>query len=361
MDLAVACMCAKHASARIRFTCMQGNRRRATHREAKAGLQAPRNHDKIGVDWPSCICMLDLIARPVSKASLQKLCDQVECELYVEEWDILRSESQDLSNPQVVQTLISRIQAQEFDAIFMSPPCNKWSRAPHSKTSKFWGPCPVRNRQWPRGFPWADGKFKEQALLGNLLVDVCFTICSLVCNDPRCAHVKIIWEHPEDLGAAWDATGRKVFPASIWQLPEMENLLKQASWITVAFFQCRFQVNRLKPTRLLSNIPALHCLGLVGPPEFDSAGWYIGPLPPTCSHGGHPSLIKKRQTDDFQTTGTGVYPPLMDDALAAAIFSAWYLPHSDEGERVGSPGGSSRSPCRGCLAPQMVHPFYSPP
>ena len=157
------------------------------------------------------------------KASLQKSCDQAECELYVEEWDILRSESQDLSNPQVVQTVISRIQAQEFDAIFMSPPCNTWSRAPHSNS---WGPCPVRNRLWPRGFPWADGKFFEQALLGNLLVDVCFTICSLVCSDPWCPHVKSIWEHPEDLGAAWDAKGRKVFPASIWQLPEMDNLLK---------------------------------------------------------------------------------------------------------------------------------------
>ena len=67
MDLAVACMCAKHASARIRFTCMQGNRRRATHREAKVGLQAPRNHDKNRADWPSCICMQDLIARPVSR------------------------------------------------------------------------------------------------------------------------------------------------------------------------------------------------------------------------------------------------------------------------------------------------------
>lgn len=140
-----------------------------------------------------------------------------------------------MSNPQVVQTVISRIQAQEFDAIFMSPPCNTWSRAPHSNS---WGPCPVRNRLWPRGFPWADGKFFEQALLGNLLVDVCFTICSLVCNDPWCPHVKSIWEHPEDLGAAWDAKGRKVFPASIWQLPEMDNLLKQPSWITVAFFQC---------------------------------------------------------------------------------------------------------------------------
>ena len=250
-----------------------------------------------------------------------------------------------MSNPQVVQTLISRIQAQEFDTVFMSPPCNTWSRAPHSNS---WGPCPVRNRQWPRGFPWADGKFFEQALLGNLLVDVCFTICSLVCNDPRCPHVKSIWEHPEDLGAAWDAKGCKVFPASIWQLPEMENLLKQPSWITVAFFQCRFQVNRLKSTRLLSNIQALDCLGLVGPPEFDSAGWHIGPLPPTCSHGGHPSLIKKRQTDDFQTH--------------------WPQPFSQHGTSPALTKGKGWDLQAAVLdlhvvdvSLHMVHPFYSPP
>eukprot|EP00435_Cladocopium_sp_Y103_P059542 s1184_g21.t1 len=250
----------------------------------------------------------------------------------MEEWDILRSPSQDLSNPEVVEELIRRIRNQEFDAIFMSPPCNTWSRAPHSNP---WGPCPVRNRQWPRGFPWAEGKFKDYAHLGNVLVDVCFTICKVICDDPRCAAVKIIWEHPEDLGAAVDSKGRTVFPASIWQLPETEFLLSQPNWVTVAFFQCRFQVNRLKPTRLLSNIAGIADLGLVGPPQFDSAGWYVGPLPSTCSHGGHPSLIKKRQADDFHTTGTGVYPPLMDDALAAAIFSACHPTHSVEGAIMG--------------------------
>ena len=88
-----------------------------------------------------------------------------------------------------------------------------------------------------------------------------------------------ISEHPEDLGASVNLRGQPVFPASIWQLAEFWALAETPNWITVAFFQCRFQVDRLKPTRLLSNIPALLHLGISGPPIFDSHGFYQGPLP----------------------------------------------------------------------------------
>lgn len=114
------------------------------------------------------------------------------------------------------------------------------------------------------------------------------------------------------------------------------------------FFSMQFQVNRLKPTRLLSNIQALDCLGLVGPPEFDSAGWHIGPLPPTLSHGGHPSLIKKRQTDDFQTH--------------------WPQPFSQHGTSPALTKGKGWDLQAAVLdlhvvdvSLHMVHPFYSPP
>eukprot|EP00438_Fugacium_kawagutii_P005911 Skav229261 [mRNA] locus=scaffold952:21426:24141:- [translate_table: standard] len=229
----------------------------------------------------------------------------------MEEWDILRTEEHDLSNPEVVQPLLQRIKAGAFDAVFMSPPCNTWSRAPHSNP---WGPKPVRNKANPRGFPWAEGKFKELAELGNILVDVCFTICALQCQK----FVVMLWEHPEDLGASIDIHGRMVFPASIWQLPEFFKLLK-LGWSTVAFFQCKFGVDRLKPTRLLANFSDVQALGFPGPPVMDALEMYMGPLPPTCSHGGHPPLIKKRQSDPFHTTGTGVYPPAMDLALAQII------------------------------------------
>eukprot|EP00438_Fugacium_kawagutii_P003547 Skav202733 [mRNA] locus=scaffold1326:199520:202634:- [translate_table: standard] len=241
----------------------------------------------------------------------------------MEEWDILRSPQHDLSRSEVVDPLLQRIRAGDFDAVFMSPPCNTWSRAVHSNPR---GPKPVRNKAHPRGFPWAEGKFKELAELGNILVDVCFTICNLACSKK----VLRMAEHPEDLGASVDSCGRPVFPASIWQLPELFALLQQG-WHSVAFFQCQFDVDRLKPTRLLGNTEHLLPLGRAGPPCMDAFECYAGPLPATCPHGGHPPLIKRKQSDPFHTTGTGVYPPAMDHALAQVIFQRFLETCSSKG------------------------------
>ena len=197
---------------------------------------------------------------------------------------------QDLSDPVKVGSLVERVRAGEFDAVFMSPPCNTWSRAVHSNK---WGPRPLRNKQWPLGFPWLTGKFKDQAKLGNLLVEVCIRICQEI-SELKHLFVLVVWEHPEDLGAGFDDAGRPIFPASVWQLPEVQCLWNLPNWFTIAFFQCEFKVDRLKPTRLLSNVAALASWGSFGPPTFDESGFYTGPLPQTCPHGGHPHQIVQR-------------------------------------------------------------------
>ena len=176
-------------------------------------------------------------------------------QLFIEEWDILRSPTHDLSRDEAQQALLKRVSAGEFDYIFMSPPCNTWTRAVHSNP---WVPRPLRNRQWPRGFPWLEGSLSDTARLGNVLVDFCFTICHVVSKPDFPCSVRVSCEHPEDLGLTFNLQGRPVYPASIWQLPEFWDLLHQStSWVTVAFFQCRFNIDRLKPTRLLANIPAI--------------------------------------------------------------------------------------------------------
>ena len=98
----------------------------------------------------------------------------------------------------------------------------------------------------------------------------------------------------------------------------------------MAFFQCQFDLNQLKPTRLLSNFAGVTTIGFLGPPSFDHDGWYLGPLPKTCSHGGHPPLIKRAQSGSFRT-GLQAYPPSMVDVLAAAIFSTSPPNRSSEG------------------------------
>ena len=250
--------------------------------------------------------------------------------LQVEEWDILRSQDYDLSSSEIFDRLMQRIRSGAFHYIFMSPPCSTWSRA---RRSNFWGPRPLRNKQWPRGFPWLKAKYQELANLGNLLVDVCFQICLEVSLPTFPFLIRVIWEHPEDLGATRDQKGRIVCPASIWQLPEFQLLLSRSAWFTVAFFQCQFQVDRLKPTRLLSNLSHLQSWGPLGPPQTDHQGFYAGPLPRTCSHGGHPPLIKQHPDQEFATTGTGVYPPAMDLAFAQAILADFLSTSSSMGWR----------------------------
>ena len=93
---------------------------------------------------------------------------------------------------------------------------------------------------------------------------------------------------PRTWGPHSTQNSAKFFPASIWQLTEMQELFSRSGWITVAFFQCQFDFDQLKPTRLLSNIAEVAALGFLGPPSFDSEAWYLGPLPKTCAHGGHP-------------------------------------------------------------------------
>ncbi len=261
------------------------------------------------------------------RSSLEELCQSQQFHLEMEEWDILRSQEQDLSDEVKVGSLLERLRAGEFDAVFMSPPCNTWSRAVHSNK---WGPRPLRNAQWPRGFPWLTGKFKDQAELGNLLVEVCIKICQEI-SELKHLFVLVVWEHPEDLGASFDEAGRPVFPASVWQLPEVQRLWNLPQWFTVAFFQCDFGIDRLKPTRLLSNVAQLASWGSLGPPTFDDSGFYLGPLPQTCVHGGHPPLIKQSQDEPFRTTGTSIYPPAMEHALAVALFTTFVSSSSCSG------------------------------
>ncbi len=62
-------------------------------------------------------------------------------------------------------------------------------------------------------------------------------------------HTKWLIEHPENLGMTTNGD-----PGSIWQLPEFLALAKQADATTCARFQCRFQAQSSKPTRLLSTM-----------------------------------------------------------------------------------------------------------
>ena len=102
---------------------------------------------------------------------------------------------------------------------------------------------------------------------------------------------QFLWEHPEHLGLAADG----LVPASIWELPELLDVLARFHAITFALFQCQYGAPTSKPTRFLTSLSAF----LSSPPQYsglprlDAQGRYVGPLPKTCPHGSHEGLIGK--------------------------------------------------------------------
>ena len=83
--------------------------------------------------------------------------------------DIQRRPSIDPANTVERQKLLTRIRAQEFDAILLSPPCSTFSRAPWAN---FKGPRPVRSAAKPRGLDKLTAAERDRCILGNIFADL---------------------------------------------------------------------------------------------------------------------------------------------------------------------------------------------
>ena len=130
-----------------------------------------------------------------------------------------------------------------------------------------------------------------------------------------------LWEHPEHLGVAADG----VVPSSIWSWPEILDLLVRFKAVTFAIFQCMFGAQTSKPTRFLSNLARFQ---RAPPPHatlpcLDSHHRYFGPLPKSCPHGRHDSLVGKDPVSrQWRTAASAAYPPKLCQFLAEAIASS---------------------------------------
>ena len=123
------------------------------------------------------------------------------------------------------------------------------------------------------------------------------------------------WEHPEDLGR----TKEGQFPASVWQLREMQQAIQEAGGVTWALHQCHYGANTPKPTRLATNLP--------GPlaeasewPDFDDEGWYVGPLG-NCGH-NHDHQLQGLDGDQWRTSPSAAYPSAFCFYLAQLCLGA---------------------------------------
>ncbi|CAE7462327.1 unnamed protein product, partial [Symbiodinium microadriaticum] len=144
--------------------------------------------------------------------------------------DILRGAKMDLSRSKVRQGYLDRIKAGDFDAILLSPPCSSFSRATFANHR---GPRPVRCYQSPRGMDTLTSRERDKAILGNVFADFAWEVATLVADG---AASFLAFEQPEDLGTIAKGPRAGERPASMWQWPQLRQLLDKGL-CTVAFHQ----------------------------------------------------------------------------------------------------------------------------
>ena len=193
--------------------------------------------------------------------------------------DIQCRPSIDLANTVERQKLPTRIRAQEFNAILLSPPCSTFSRAPWAN---FKGPRPARSAAKPRGLDKLTAAERDGCILGNIFADFTWEVVELAIE----VHISfLLLEQPEDLGVLARGPYKGQRPASMWQWPAMTKLATQPKVTTLALDQSSFGTDYPKPTRLLL-LGAHHLPDFCyeGPPTYDKDGSYTGPLPRLQHH-----------------------------------------------------------------------------
>ena len=217
----------------------------------------------------------------------------------IHEFDILRGPEHDLSLPDAWDNLATLV-VRPNTVFISSPPCATFSRSRHRKP----GPPPLRTAEFPRGFPWLKDKFYLQVQNANFLVDNTLRLAAAAAQVGNAFFI----EHPEDLGVAEDGTR----PSSIWQWPEMLELIACQNSLSFAVFQCEYGADTSRPTRFVTNLSSFqkHAPPYAKLPWFSPEGRYRGPLPRHCPHpGAHGWLIgKDATTRAWRTSPSAAYP-----------------------------------------------------
>ena len=253
------------------------------------------------------------------------------------EVDLKRGQDFDLTSEALQTSILKRLQRGEFHVVICTPPCSTWSRV---RCANLRGPPPLRSKDHLWGFPWVKRRLAIDIDLGNTLVRFSIEVWTTVCKFPVSADGFMIFlfgEHPEDLGAVVREEDRlKLIPASIWQIEAIRRLVQdmENSLGTVAINQCCWGAPWRKPTRLLSTSTEVLKWGPNTWPQFDDEGFYVGPLQRSCNCQVSMSLARTSNLEGFRTTGTDVYPPRLDEAIAMAI-----MRHMDQGPAFSSKEG----------------------
>ena len=174
-------------------------------------------------------------------AAVLKKAESAGLRVELHEFDIERSPQHDLTDTALWDRIFDTLKEGNW-CLIVSPPCNTFSRSrfQHRQHPR---PKPLRTRTWPRGFPWLSTANREKAEEANTFVDRCIHACHVVADTGGF----FILEHPEDLGTVQR-------PGSIWQWPEVLELIPCCNAVSFAIHQCSFGTSTPKPTRFLTNL-----------------------------------------------------------------------------------------------------------
>ena len=267
---------------------------------------------------------------------LRTLVEKLGWQFEAVEVDLKRGEDDDLTRQSLQDQVIRDISKGKYHVVICTPPCSTWTRA---RMANKRGPPPLRSREHVWGFPWVKHRYALELELGNELVRFSIRVWETVRLHPVSQDgwlVFLFGEHPEDLGVVIrEEDGLRMNPASIWQLSAVRALVSaQGSHIrTVAISQCCWGTPWRKPTRLLASSKYVWNWGSNEWPQFNEDERYVGPILRNCNCNIAVSLARQAEDDSFRTSGTDIYPPRLDEAIAQAIVQHF------QDSRMSSPTG----------------------
>ena len=167
--------------------------------------------------------------------------------------------------------------------------------------------CAIAHGQ--KGFPWLSTENARVVAEANDFILRCVKACTLAVQHGGW----FFWEHPEDLGLVQDEV-----PGSIWQWPELHELLTLSSGCSFAVHQCHFGALTPKPTRFMCNFKVSDKRCFHGLPKFDANFKYLGPLPAACGH-RHAHKLMGKTANRWNTSPSASYPEGLCKFIADAI------------------------------------------
>ena len=139
-----------------------------------------------------------------------------------------RQASDDLLNSQLWDKIFQELESGLWDVVVMSPPCNTFSRVRFNwKISP--GPRPLRNFNWPRGFPWLTGFWKDKVESADSI------------------YIHLAWLNLLQVGWSIENPGRSY----LWNIEDYKILVSVA--VFILFTHASMEATKKKLTTLLTN------------------------------------------------------------------------------------------------------------